>query len=84
MIFNLMLEFFRTLLRKWNFFTDQGHQDALHFSLMIIDLFNDFYLNNFFVIEVWFSFFLRPLSFQLVDIILKIFVLSLDLNKKSL
>lgn len=84
MIFSLMLEFFKTLLRKWNFFTDQGYQDALHFSLMIIDLFNDFYLNNFFVIEVWFSFFLRPLSFQLVDIILKIFVLSLDLNKKSL
>jgi len=63
MIFSLMLEFFKTLLRKWNFFTDQGYQDALHFSLMIIDLFNDFYLNNFFVIDVLISFYLLPHKF---------------------
>lgn len=85
MIFSLMIEFFQNAAEKTElFFTDPGYQDVFDFSLMIMDLFNDFYLNNFLWSRCGFLFSLRSLSFQLVDIILKIFVLSLDLNKKSL
>ena len=56
-----MIEFFQNAAEKTElFFTDPGYQDVFDFSLMIMDLFNDFYLNSFFVLEMLISFLPSP------------------------